>query len=179
MENKLEDLKKEISVCEKCKLCKTRNKTVLGEGYEEAKIMFIGEGPGGDEDLQGRPFVGKAGKLMDQALLGLGIERKKIYITNIVKCRPPQNRTPEDDEIKACIGYLMKQIEIIRPEKIVLLGNTALKSIMGKEYSITASRGNWIEKSGIKYMPTFHPAALLRDESKKILFWEDLKKITE
>ena len=174
-----EELEESIKNCEKCKLCKERTNIVFGIGNKNADIMFIGEGPGADEDNQGIPFVGKAGKLMNQAFLGLGIDRKKVYITNIVKCRPPKNRTPEKDEVEACIGYLKKQIEIIRPEKIVLLGNTALKSIFGNEYSITLSRGKWIDKEEIKYLPTFHPAALLRDESKKILFWKDLKQIIE
>ena len=179
MNEELEKIEEEVTNCTKCKLCQNRNNTVFGEGNQNAKIMFIGEGPGADEDLQGLPFVGKAGKLMNQAFLGLGIKREEVYIANIVKCRPPQNRTPENDEINACIGYLKKQIMLVKPEKIVLLGNTALKAVFGNEYSITSSRGKWIEKKGIKYMPTFHPAALLRDESKKNEFWQDLKKVLE
>lgn len=179
MNKELEKIEEEVKKCIKCKLCQNRKNTVFGEGNQNAKIMFIGEGPGADEDLQGIPFVGKAGKLMNQAFLGLGIKRDDIYIANIVKCRPPQNRTPESDEIVACVEYLKKQIMIVKPEKIVLLGNTALKTVFGNEYSITSARGKWIEKKGIKYMPTFHPAALLRDESKKIQFWQDLKKVME
>jgi len=139
--------------------------------------MIIGEGPGADEDLQGEPFVGRAGKLMDMSLIGLGIKRADIYIANIVKCRPPQNRNPEPDEIEACMEYLKAQINLIKPKIIVLLGSVALKNILGKEYGITSSRGKWIEKDGILYMPTFHPAALLRDENKKIDFWNDLKEV--
>lgn len=179
MNEELEKIEEEVKNCTKCKLCQNRKNTVFGEGNPNAKIMFVGEGPGADEDLQGLPFVGKAGKLMNQAFLGLGINREDVYIANIVKCRPPQNRTPESDEIGACVEFLKKQIMIIKPEKIVLLGNTALKAVFGNECSITSLRGKWIEKKGIKYMPTFHPAALLRDENKKIEFWLDLKKIKE
>ena len=141
--------------------------------------MFIGEGPGADEDKDGIPFVGKAGKLMDQALIGLGIKREELYITNIVKCRPPSNRNPEQDELEACLNYLRNQVILIKPQIIVLLGSIALKNILGNEYSITSSRGKWIERKGIYYMPTWHPAALLRDENKKIDFWNDLKTVAE
>jgi len=136
-----------------------------------------GEGPGADEDAQGIPFVGKAGKLMNMAFAGLGIKREEVYITNIVKCRPPNNRNPEKEEAECCMEYLKEQIKLIKPEIIVLLGSVALKNILGEEYSITKTRGEWIEKDGIKYMPTFHPAALLRDETKKIAFWNDLKML--
>lgn len=138
--------------------------------------MLIGEGPGADEDNLGEPFVGKAGKLMNKAFAGLGIERESIYIANIVKCRPPQNRNPEKDEAEACIDYLRSQVMLVKPKIIVLLGSVALKNILGDEYGITASRGKWVEKGGILYMPTWHPAALLRDETKKIDFWKDLKE---
>ena len=141
--------------------------------------MFIGEGPGADEDEQGEPFVGKAGKLMNQAFKGLGIKREEVYIANIVKCRPPNNRTPEKDEAMACLDYLRNQVLIIKPKIIVLMGNTALKNILGDSFGITKTRGNWIVKKDIKYMPTFHPAALLRDEAKKIDFWNDLKLVIE
>lgn len=179
MNEKLEEIENEVKKCTKCKLCTTRKNTVFGQGNINADIMFIGEGPGADEDEQGLPFVGKAGKLMEQAFIGIGIKREDIYIANIVKCRPPQNRTPEYDEINCCIDYLKNQIKIIKPKIIVLLGNTALKSVFGEEYSITKTRGKWLEKRGIKYMPTYHPAALLRDESKKIDFWNDLKQIIQ
>lgn len=148
-------------------------------GNKHAEIMFIGEGPGADEDKEGIPFVGKAGKLMNQALAGLEIERESLYIANIVKCRPPGNRNPEADEAAACMDYLRNQVLLVKPKIIVLLGSVALKNILGEEYGITASRGKWIEKKGIQYMPTWHPAALLRDESKKIDFWMDLKKVRE
>lgn len=172
-----EELAIEMQNCKKCKLCNNRNNIVLGCGDKNADIMFIGEGPGADEDIQGIPFVGKAGKLMDMAFRGVGIKREKVYIANIVKCRPPGNRNPESDEILACKPYLESQIKLVNPKIIVLLGSVALKAIFGEEYNITSARGTWIEKDGIKYLPTFHPAALLRDESKKIYFWEDLKKV--
>ena len=175
----LEEIKDVVKKCEKCGLCKGRTNTVFGVGNENADIMFIGEGPGADEDREGIPFVGKAGKLMDQAFIGLGINREDVYIANIVKCRPPQNRNPEKEEADACLDYLRNQVMLIKPKIIVLLGNVALKNILGEDYGITSSRGKWIEKKGIKYMPTFHPAALLRDESKKIDFWNDLKLVID
>lgn len=173
------DLEKSIENCKKCKLCTNRTNIVFGSGNKEADIMFIGEGPGADEDSQGLPFVGKAGKLMNVAFEGLGIKRADVYIANIVKCRPPQNRVPQPDEAEACLNYLRNQVILVKPKIIVLLGSTALKNILGNEMSITASRGKWIEKKGIYYMPTWHPAALLRDENKKIDFWKDLKAVKE
>lgn len=177
MFDSFEDLENGIKNCSKCKLCNNRTNIVFGTGNKSADLMFIGEGPGADEDIQGIPFVGKAGKLMNQAFHGIGIERDDVYIANIVKCRPPMNRNPEQNEITACLNYLRNQVMLVKPKIIVLLGNVALKTILGKEYSITASRGKWIEKKGIRYMPTFHPAALLRDETKKISFWKDLKEV--
>ena len=177
MYNNWEELEEAIKDCSKCKLCNNRNNIVFGCGNKTADIMFIGEGPGADEDMQGEPFVGKAGKLMDMAFQALGINRKEVYIANIVKCRPPNNRNPEPDEVKACIDYLRNQVILVKPKIIVLLGSVALKNILGNEYGITTSRGKWIEKNGILYMPTFHPAALLRDDTKKIDFWKDLKQI--
>ena len=172
--NEIDDI---VKKCNKCQLCLNRINTVLGIGNIDADVMFIGEGPGVDEDREGKPFVGKAGKLMDNAFAGVGISRNKIYIANIVKCRPPNNRTPLKEEAQACLDYLRNQVMIIKPKIIVLLGNTALKNILGEEYGITNTRGKWIEKKGIKYMPTFHPAALLRDETKKVDFWKDLELV--
>ena len=170
----LEDTAKE---CKKCKLCQNRNNVVFGTGNRQASLMFIGEGPGADEDLQGTPFVGKAGKLMNMAFEAIGLKREEVYIANIVKCRPPGNRNPQDDEANACLDYLRNQVILVKPKIIVLLGSVALKNILGKEYGITASRGKWIERKGILYMPTWHPAALLRDESKKIDFIRDLQEV--
>lgn len=172
-----EELEKSIENCQKCKLCKTRQNIVFGTGNKNAKIMFIGEGPGADEDRLSEPFVGRAGKLMDMAFQMVGIKREEVYIANIVKCRPPANRNPEDDEAFACMDYLRNQVILVKPEIIVLLGSVALKNILGKEYGITQSRGKWIEKKGIKYLPTWHPAALLRDESKKVDFIKDLMQL--
>ncbi len=174
-----EELEKSIVDCQRCKLCKARQNIVFGQGNRNAKIMFVGEGPGADEDLQGNPFVGRAGKLMDMAFELVGIKRDEVYIANIIKCRPPANRNPEEDETVACMDYLRSQVMLIKPEIIVLLGSVALKNILGKEYGITASRGKWIERKGIKYMPTWHPAALLRDENKKIDFIKDLMLVME
>ena len=177
MYNNWEELEEACINCTKCRLCSNRHNVVIGVGNINAEIMFIGEGPGADEDMQGIPFVGKAGKLMDKAFQGIGIKREDVYIANIVKCRPPNNRNPEKDEADACQEYIKTQIKLINPKVIVLLGSVALKNILGEEYGITASRGKWFEKDEIKIMPTFHPAALLRDETKKIDFWKDLKKI--
>ena len=169
MFQKIEELEESIQNCTRCKLCKNRKNIVFGVGDINTKIMFIGEGPGADEDEQGIPFVGKAGQLMNKAFDVIGINRDEIYIANIVKCRPPNNRDPELDEVEACIDYLRNQVMIIKPKIIVLLGRIALQNILGNEYKITASRGKWIEKKGIFYMPTWHPAALLRDETKKVV----------
>ncbi len=172
-----EELEKSIIDCKKCKLCTNRKNIVFGQGNKNAKVMFIGEGPGADEDMQGIPFVGKAGKLMDEAFKGIGINRQDVYIANIVKCRPPSNRDPEEDEVDVCLNYLRNQVILIKPQIIVLLGRIALKNILGNEYNISTARGKWVEKKGIMYMPTWHPAALLRDENKKIDFWKDLKEV--
>ena len=172
-----EELEESIKNCKNCKLCNNRNNIVFGEGNKNADVMFIGEGPGADEDAEGRPFVGKAGKLMNNAFEGIGIKREEVYIANVVKCRPPNNRNPEEDEATTCLNYLRNQVLLIKPKIIVLLGSVALKNILGKEYGITAARGKWIEKKEILYMPTWHPAALLRDENKKIEFWNDLKLV--
>ncbi len=172
-----EQLEEQAKQCKKCRLCKNRNNVVFGTGNKNTRLMFIGEGPGADEDIQGIPFVGKAGKLMNRAFEAIGLKREDVYIANIVKCRPPSNRNPEEDEANACLNYLRNQVILVKPQIIVLLGSVALKNILGKEYGITASRGKWVEKKGILYMPTWHPAALLRDETKKIDFIRDLQEV--
>lgn len=177
MYNNWEELEEVVKQCRKCRLCETRKNVVFGVGNREADIMFIGEGPGADEDAQGEPFVGKAGKLMNMAFDMLGIKREEVYIANIVKCRPPNNRNPQDDEAENCLDYLRNQVILVKPKIIVLLGSVALKNVLGKEYGIAASRGKWLERKGILYMPTWHPAALLRDENKKIDFIKDLKQV--
>ena len=177
MYNNWEELEDACKKCKKCKLASLRKNVVIGVGNKDADLMFIGEGPGADEDEQGIPFVGKAGQLMNMAFKAIDINREDAYIANIVKCRPPNNRNPEQDEADACLDYLRNQVILVKPKIIVLLGSVALKNVLGKDYGITNARGNWIEKNGILYMPTFHPAALLRDGSKKILFWRDLKEV--
>lgn len=174
-----EELEKSIENCKKCKLCTGRQNIVFGTGNKNADIMLIGEGPGADEDRLGEPFVGRAGKLMNMAFDMLEIKREELYIANVVKCRPPGNRNPEEDEAMACLDYLRNQVILVKPKIIVLLGSIALKNILGKEYGITASRGIWVEKKGIWYMPTWHPAALLRDDTKKIDFVRDFQKVLE
>lgn len=171
------ELEKSIIDCKKCKLCQNRTNIVFGSGNKNAILMFIGEGPGADEDIQGLPFVGKAGQLLNKGLEALNISRDEVYIANIVKCRPPQNRVPEEDEARACLNYLRNQVILIKPKIIVLLGSTALKNIFGESYKITRERGKWKELKGRLYMPTWHPAALLRDENKKREFWDDLKEV--
>ena len=179
MYNNFEELENSLKDCNKCKLCNGRKNIVFGTGNKNAKLMFIGEGPGADEDEQGEPFVGKAGQLMNKAFEYLEINRSEVYIANIVKCRPPNNRNPEEDEAEACLDYLRNQVMLVKPKIIVLLGSVALQNILGKEYKITASRGKWFIKKDIKYMPTWHPAALLRDEAKKLDFIRDLMAVQE
>lgn len=176
----MQELDSYVKACEKCELYKNRNHSVLGDGIESADIMFIGEAPGADEDRIGRPFVGKAGQLLDKALEALQFNRNEnFYICNVCKCRPPNNRTPDDTEAEACLPYLRYQVAIIKPRIIVCLGATAVRHTLGKEYKVSAIRGKWFERKGYYFIATFHPAALLRDESKKPLFWSDLKKVKE
>lgn len=165
--------------CKKCDLHLNRKNVVFGEGNLNSKIMFVGEGPGQVEDDTGRPFVGPAGKLLDKMLCAIGLSREEVYICNIVKCRPPGNRIPTTHEMETCIPYLRNQVLLIRPKIIVCLGATAAKGIISKDFKITQQRGQWIERKGYNIIATFHPAALLRDESKKVLAWEDLKKIRD
>ena len=172
-------LTEEITRCQKCRLCAGRTYPVPGEGNPHARLMFIGEGPGRDEDQTGRPFVGRAGQLLDKMIGAIGLSREEVFIANVVKCRPPQNRATEADEVAACMPYLRAQVGLIRPQVIVLLGSSALGAILGPDHRITRERGAWIERKGVWFMPTFHPAALLRDESKKRPVWEDLKKVRD
>jgi DNA polymerase len=174
-----ESIECEIKDCRRCGLCKERNSIVLGEGNRSADIMFIGEGPGGDEDRLGRPFVGKAGQLLDRMIAAIDMRREDLYITNVVKCRPPGNRTPLDDEAHACLPILRKQYALIKPKIVVCLGATSAKHVYSPEARITRDRGKWVEKNGVWFMPTYHPAALLRDESKKREVWEDLQSLTQ
>ena len=172
-------LSQEVFSCEKCRLCQTRQNVVLGEGDLHADLMFIGEGPGAQEDATGRPFVGAAGQLLDKMLAAIGMTREQVYICNIVKCRPPQNRVPEADERAACMDYLRQQVALVRPKVIVCLGSTPARALLGDDIRITRDRGVWRLKKGIWFMPTFHPAALLRDLDKKRPAWEDFKAIRD
>lgn len=173
----LEELQMIIKRCNRCPLSKSRTNTVFGEGSTEAKMMFVGEGPGFNEDRLGRPFVGRAGQLLDRMIESIGLKRQDIYITNIVKCRPPNNRNPYEDESKVCIEYLRWQVKIINPDIIVCLGAVAARNIIDSNFKITQSRGIWYNKGKFNIIATYHPAALLRDESKKVDAWEDFKNI--
>lgn len=171
-------LKQEVNQCTKCALSKTRTNVVFGEGSQNAGIMLIGEGPGYYEDQQGRPFVGKSGQLLDKILDVCGFTRKEhVFIGNIVKCRPPNNRDPLPEERESCLPYLYKQIEIIEPKIIILLGATALKGLIDPNAKITKVRGEWLNWNDRLVMPTFHPSALLRNEKLKRPVWEDFKKV--
>jgi len=170
----------EVRGCTRCRLCETRTNTVFGEGDPDAKIFFIGEGPGENEDLKGRPFVGRAGELLDKMIAGMGLKREQVFIANIVKCRPPNNRVPMPDEVATCTPYLERQLEIVRPKVIVTLGLPSLKYMMNDpKLTMGRSRGQWREWRGIKLMPTFHPAYVLRqytDETRAAV-WSDLKQV--
>ncbi len=172
-------LKAQVAACEGCTLCNTRTHTVFGEGSQQADILFVGEGPGREEDLQGRPFVGPAGQLLDKMLAAIALDREKVYIANVVKCRPPQNRVPLEEEALACLPYLRAQTGLIKPRIIVCLGATAAKYIYDREVRITRARGIWKEKKGVWILPTYHPAALLRDPDKKKEAWADLQSIRD
>lgn len=167
------------NTCYRCKLGKTRTNVVVGEGNRNANIMFIGEAPGYNEDMEGKPFVGNAGQLLDKILEAVDIKREDVYITNIVKCRPPQNRDPELEEREACLDYLRYQFKLIEPKIIVLLGRVAAQTIISPDFKITKQRGIWEERKGIYFIATYHPSALLRDEKLKRPTWEDFKMIKE
>jgi uracil-DNA glycosylase family 4 len=174
----LEELRAEIGDCRRCKLCAGRTHIVFGVGNPRARVMFVGEGPGRDEDLQGEPFVGRAGQLLNDIITkGMGLKREDVYIANVVKCRPPENRNPEPDEVAACEPFLKKQIDLVRPKVIVGLGKFAVQTLMQSKVPITKLRGTWHHYHGIKLMPTFHPAYLLRNPADKKLVWEDIKKV--
>ena len=172
----MQQLSEAVGNCNKCELCRSRNNTVFGEGSFTADLMLIGEGPGRDEDMQGRPFVGRSGQLLTKMLKAMGFDRKEVFIANIVKCRPPQNRNPNPDEAEVCMSYLLRQIEIIQPKVIILLGAVPMKFILNKT-GITKIHGQWFEFRGIKTLPTFHPSFLLRDSRQKKPAWEDLQKV--
>ena len=173
----LEKLRIKAGRCSACRLAAKRTNMVFGEGNPNAEIMFVGEGPGEDEDLSGRPFVGKAGQLLTKIIEnGMKIPREQVYIANIVKCRPPANRDPMPDEAQCCIGFLKEQIAIVKPKILILLGKVAMKYLLGLEGAITKARESTYEYEGIKVFVTYHPSALLRNESYKRPVWEDIKK---
>ncbi len=177
-DDSLEKIRADIGPdCRRCRLCEQRNKIVFGDGHPRAELMFIGEGPGHDEDVQGLPFVGRAGKLLTQMIEAMGLRRQDVYIGNVVKCRPPENRPPEKDEVAMCSPFLLRQIDVIRPKVIVALGATAARALLQTERGITHFRGEWLEFRGTRFMATYHPAYLLRNPNAKGDVWKDLQKV--
>ena len=173
----IDALRLEVEGCKACELHRGRTNVVFGEGNCSARLMFVGEGPGADEDAQGRPFVGRAGELLTRIISAMGIRREDVYIANVVKCRPPGNRNPDPDEICSCLPYLEKQIALVRPEVICTLGNVATRTLAGEPRPISEMRLNLYSYRGIDLVPTFHPAACLRNPDSKKDVWEDIKKV--
>ncbi|HYR27772.1 MAG TPA: uracil-DNA glycosylase [Thermoanaerobaculia bacterium] len=170
-------LTSEAHNCTKCRLAGTRTNVVFGVGNPSADLMFIGEAPGRDEDERGEPFVGRAGQLLTDIIKAMKLTRDDVYIANVIKCRPPENRNPEPDELDACRPFIQRQVEIIKPKVIVALGRFGLQSLTEKAYGITAVRGTWLDYNGIKLLPTYHPAYLLRNPASKKDVWADMKKV--
>jgi len=170
-------IREDLGDCTRCKLHKGRNKLVFGDGNPKAQLVFVGEGPGADEDAQGLPFVGRAGKLLTQMIEAMGLQRKDVYICNVVKCRPPENRAPEPDEVETCSPYLLRQIDAINPKVLVCLGAVAAKTLLETTRGISQFRGEWLEWRGRKLMATYHPAYLLRNPPAKADVWKDLQKV--
>ena len=179
MEQSLDTLKNACESCQKCALGATRTKLVFGTGNANAKLLFVGEAPGEQEDLSGIPFVGRAGQLLDKFLYAVDIERKDVYIANILKCRPPKNRDPLPEEEDACIGYLREQVRLIRPTVIVCLGRIAALRMISPDFKITRDHGRWFQKGNFWMTAVYHPAALLRDPRKKEEMLEDMKQIAQ
>ena len=173
----LDDVRARMGECTLCKLHKGRHTIVFGVGNPEARLMFVGEAPGEDEDLKGEPFVGKAGQLLTKMIEAMGLRREDVYICNTVKCRPPNNRNPEPDELAACEPFLKGQLASVKPEVIVTLGKFAAQALLREQTPITRLRGQWREYEGIPVMPTFHPAYLLRSPQEKVKVWEDLQSV--
>jgi len=170
-------LRAEAHDCTKCGLARGRTNVVFGVGSPNAELMFIGEAPGRDEDLKGEPFVGRAGQLLTDIIKAMKLSREQVYIANVIKCRPPENRNPEPDELEACRPFIQRQVRLIQPRVIVTLGRFGLQSLTEKAYSISSVRGQWLEYDGIKLMPTYHPAYLLRNPAAKKDVWADMKKV--
>lgn len=173
----MQALRDELGDCRRCKLCKERKNIVFGSGNERARLVFVGEGPGRDEDIQGLPFVGRAGQLLTKIIESIGLSRQEVYIANVIKCRPPKNRNPEADEVVSCQPFLLKQLEVIQPTVICALGKFAAQTLTCSTETIGRLRGRFHDFHGIKVMPTFHPAYLLRNSSGKKQVWEDMKMI--
>jgi len=169
--------REDLGECTRCKLHKTRNKIVFGDGSPKADLVFIGEGPGADEDAQGLPFVGRAGKLLTQMIEAMGLRRGDVYICNVVKCRPPENRQPEKDEVTACSPFLFRQLDVLKPKVIVCLGSTAAQTLLQTNRGISHFRGEWLDFRGYKMLATYHPAYLLRNPGAKGEVWKDLQKV--
>lgn len=180
MYKSFDEIKKDCFSCTKCELCKTRTNVVFGEGQENAKILIIGEGPGENEDLQGKPFVGRGGQLLDKMLKAVGLSREEnVYIANIVKCRPPKNRDPRPEEQEACIDWLRHQVAVMKPKIIVCLGRISAQKIISPDFKVTKQHGEFYQRNNTLLMGTFHPAALLRNPNNKPLAFEDLTKLRE
>jgi DNA polymerase len=173
------ELEKACQSCNRCGLCETRHNVVFGVGPKTADVMFIGEGPGETEDETGRPFVGKAGQLLDKMILAIGLTREDVYIANMVKCRPPKNRDPEQEETETCIKHLREQVKLISPKMIVCLGRISACRLIDPDFKVTKQHGIWVKKGNIKFMGTFHPSALLRNPLQKPEAFEDFLKIKE
>jgi DNA polymerase len=169
--------RQDLGDCTRCRLHKQRNKIVFGDGNPRAELVFVGEGPGHDEDLQGLPFVGRAGKLLTQMIEAMGLKREDVYICNVVKCRPPENRKPEEDEVATCSPYLFRQLDVIAPKAIVCLGATAAQALLKTTDSISRFRGKWFDYRNTKLIATYHPAYLLRNPAAKADVWKDLQKV--
>jgi uracil-DNA glycosylase len=173
----LELVRENLGECTRCRLHKQRNKIVFGVGNPRAELVFVGEGPGHDEDVQGLPFVGRAGKLLTQMIEAMGLQREDVYICNVVKCRPPENRKPEDDEVATCSPYLYRQLDVIAPKAIVCLGGVAAQTLLKTKDPISRFRGNWFDFRNTKLLATYHPAYLLRNPNAKGEVWKDLQKV--
>jgi uracil-DNA glycosylase family 4 len=176
-DDSLERIRADIGDCKRCKLCQKRTNIVFGAGSAKAELVFVGEGPGHDEDIQGLPFVGRAGKLLTQMIEAMGLRRDDVYICNVVKCRPPENRQPEKDEVGTCSPFLLRQIDAIAPKVIVCLGSTAAQALLETNRGISQFRGQWLEFRGRKLLATYHPAYLLRNPAAKGEVWKDLQKV--
>ncbi|TMQ48534.1 MAG: uracil-DNA glycosylase [Candidatus Eisenbacteria bacterium] len=168
-----------VSECRKCGLCETRTNTVFADGSARARLVFIGEAPGRDEDLKGLPFVGRAGQLLDKMITAIDLKREEVYICNVLKCRPPENRTPAPDEVEQCLPYLEQQLALLKPALLCALGLSAVQALLKTKASMTSLRGRTFEYKGIPLIPTYHPAALLRNPGLKREAWEDLQRVRD